>query len=278
MDNNVSDGINIALSPVQLAAILANENVAADASFSKRLWGGARIVGGVVELLGAGVLCAAPEPTMITKAGCLVVGVHGWDTTIAGTRQLFTGREKQTLTEYSASSLAEVLGADQKTAGTIGLTVDIAVPLGFAILASATRVASVRAGRLSLLKHEAQTGSRLGGHTITRHVGKTEAELRARLVAQRNIPAATSFSTIAVAEKVISDGLRMNAPAIRAWAQRAATQSRPQAFEFQSGANIGYGVIRASNRLVQLSKVRLVLKYEVYNNMPYYILTAFPIP
>jgi hypothetical protein len=34
------------------------------------------------------------------------------------------------------------------------------------------RVASVRAGRISLALHEAAAGERFGGHTIARHVGK----------------------------------------------------------------------------------------------------------
>jgi hypothetical protein len=36
------------------------------------------------------------------------------------------------------------------------------------------------------------------------------------------------------------------------------------------------GVVRATNQLVRLSKVRIVLEMEQYNGKLYYILTAFP--
>jgi hypothetical protein len=42
------------------------------------------------------------------------------------------------------------------------------------------------------------------------------------------------------------------------------------------GSVIGQTVPRLSNRLQQTSRIVIVLKLETYNNMPYYILTAFP--
>jgi len=48
------DGLTIALSPVQMAAILTNGNISSQATISNRLWGGAKVLGGVLELLGAG--------------------------------------------------------------------------------------------------------------------------------------------------------------------------------------------------------------------------------
>jgi hypothetical protein len=42
---------------------------------------------------------------------------------------------------------------------------------------------------------------------------------------------------------------------------------------------IGSGVLRsASDKLVRMSKVRVVIQYGEYNFMPAYIVTAFPIP
>jgi hypothetical protein len=50
-----------------------------------------------------------------------------------------------------------------------------------------------------------------------------------------------------------------------------------QDFDIPYGKMIGYGVIRSSGELVEMKNVRVVLKYETYNGMPYYLLTAFPI-
>jgi len=149
-----------------------------------------------VELAGAGVLCPAPEPTLASKAGCVVLGVHGADTTVAEARQVLSGRDIQSLTHSGAAAWAQAFGASPGSAHAIGMTVDIAVPLAMAGWVGAVRIASIRAGRISLVQHEAQAGSRLGGHTILKHVGKTEAALRARLAAERDIRAASSFTTL----------------------------------------------------------------------------------
>jgi len=270
------EGFTIALSPVQMAAILTQDNISTSATLSNRLWGGVKVLGGVLELLGAGVLCVTPEPTMATKAGCAIVGVHGSDITSAGLRQIWSGRNQSSLTEQSATALAKLLGANDKTAKNIGLTVDIAVPIG-ALTVGMLRIGSIQAGRINLLAHEAREGSRVGGHTISRHVGISETELRARLAAQARIPAASTFSSLKIAEQVISKAIRLNASRITAWSQSARTGSK-LALMNDAGMTIGQGVIRSSGQLVNMSKFRVVLKYETYNNKPYYILTAFPIP
>ena len=83
--NQDPDGIPVVLSAVQLAAVLLQETVD-EAATANRLWGGLRVVGGVLELLGAGVLCVAPEPSMASKVGCVVFGAHGADrAAVAGT-------------------------------------------------------------------------------------------------------------------------------------------------------------------------------------------------
>ena len=56
MDDEV-EGLSVALTPVQMAAVLGGYDVPESASWSNRLWGAMGLVGGVVELLGAGVLC-----------------------------------------------------------------------------------------------------------------------------------------------------------------------------------------------------------------------------
>ena len=63
------EGISIAISPVQMAAILHRKTVSEGETWSNRLWGGLSLVGGVVESFGAGALFVVPDPTMLSKAG-----------------------------------------------------------------------------------------------------------------------------------------------------------------------------------------------------------------
>jgi hypothetical protein len=118
--------------------------------------------------------------------------------------------------------LAQLLGVDKETAERIGD--------GVAGALVAARVAAIRAGRISLAAHEAQ-----GGHTIARHVGRTETELRARLASQKSIPAASTFQTLAQAEHAVTKGLQANRVAIAQWARTVAPGAK-QAFVWASSS------------------------------------------
>lgn len=281
MDDEI-EGLSVALTPVQMAAVLGGQDVPESASLSNRLWGTVGLVGGVVELVGAGVLCLAPEPTMVTKAGCVVLGVHGYDTLATSSRQVWTGTPQRTATAVTASSAAEALGASRETADGIGLAVDVAVPLAVASGLVAARVIAVRATRfrlepVDLLRHEGPLNTKIGGHTIREHVGKTEAQLFARFPLKKTLQASSSFTDLQTAEAAISATVRANARAIKAWSRSAAVGSKPKAFYHDVGSVVGIGVQRGSTTVSQLSNVRVVLNMKSYNGMPYYILTAHPI-
>ncbi len=277
------DGLVVALSAVQMAAVIEGETVEQSGTVGNRVIGVLRLLGCAAEGVTAGALLAAPEPTMLTKVGGGALALHAADQCTTGGRQLWTGRDVRSLTERGASSLARNLGANPSTAQNIGMATDFLVPLGGAMLAGAVRAASIRAGRISLAQHEAQAGSRLGGHTIARHVGKDEAFLRQRIAAtatSRRPPAAiSSFSNLRIAEEQISRALRANQARIVQWSKTAAPGTTLQPpLVFDAGRVIGQGVVRSSGQLQQMSKMRIVLKKESYNGLPHYILTAFPVP
>ncbi len=140
---------------------------------------------------------------MLTKAGGSVLVAHGADTFTSGMRDVWTGESHKTLTQQAGEQLAYSAGANQAQAERTGIVLDVAVPLLVAATTTALRIVSVRAGRVVLAEHEA-----LGGHTLLKHVGKTEGKLRARLVLEPSIPAAGSFPSLRVAEAVISDALK----------------------------------------------------------------------
>lgn len=272
--NQDPEGIPVVLSAVQLAAVLMGESVDEAATATNRLWGGLRVAGGVLELLGAGVLCLTPEPTMVSKVGCVVFGAHGADTTVAGARQVWTGRDTESLTHEGTAALARALGATPGTAETIGLAVDIGVPLGTSVFLGGARLAAVRLGRIHLIEHEALAGSKLGGHTIAKHVGRTEQQLRARLVAEPAREIVSTFTNLRVAEDCISKVMRLHAERIKTWAQTGKKGQRLE-LEVDMGKVTGFGVVRLTGQVVQLRKVLIVLKPETYNGMPYYIVTAY---
>lgn len=197
------EGLEIVLSPLQLAAILENDSIDRGSCLSNRFWGAASVVGGAIELVGAAGLLLAPEPTTVTKISGGVLGVHGLDTMSAGVMQVVSCQTRTTLTSQAVTAAAKALGADPNTAGNVGFAVDVAVPLGVGFVGAARAIAICR-GAVSLAAEEG-----LGGHTIARHVGGTEAELRLRL-AQSRIPAASTFRSLGEAESAVAQTLRAN--------------------------------------------------------------------
>ncbi len=264
--------IEVVLTPIQLAAVLSGESLDEPPSMSTRLWGAAKLVGGAFELIGAGGLLLAPEPTAVTKVAGVALGAHGVDTSQSALRQIVTGRDTSTLTSDGAKSLSEVLGADPKTAEMIGVGADLAIPL-IAGGIGAWRVLAVRRGTISLASEEAA-----GGHTILKHVGQTEAQLRARLAAQLRIPAASTFRTLADAERWVSEAMRVNRAAVEAWAKTASVGGRPFTITYQAASTVGEGVVRASGQLQQMSKLVVVLRRVQQQNRVFFILTSYPVP
>jgi len=265
------ESVKVVLSAPQLAAVLSRQSISHTEMLTNRLWGGLEVVGGVLEMVGAAALCVLPEPTMASKAGCIVFGVHGSDTVAAGLRQIWTGGDTATLTRQGTTKLAEAMKASPDMANNIGLSLDIAVPFGFAGSIKAARAARITMGRINLHMHEAKAGSQIGGHTILKHVGRTEAQLRERLRLEPKKEIVSSFVNLEQAEWAISETMRANAWKIQAWTK---APTEPLRLNKDVGRKVGYALIRKTDTLVDSSKVSVVLKYRRYNGMPYYILTA----
>jgi hypothetical protein len=184
--------------------------------------------------------------------------------------QLITGHVKSTRTAEAAQSVAQELGIDERNAKLIGLTLDIGIPLIFGF-AGVARVILIRRGAISLATEEAA-----GGHTIARHVGRTEAQLRTRLAAKSRIRAATSFYNLSDAERAIAGALRGHQAEIKAWAKVAATDET-KTFAYDAGRFVGFGVVRGTNSVQHMTRLMVVIKKIQADGKLYYLLTSYPI-
>ena len=269
--------MRIVMSPVQLAAVLSDKTVTEAETLSNRLLGGLGVLLGGVEMAGAATLCIAPEPTGLTKAGCVVVGAHSLDTVHSAAQQMISGRDTRSATYQLAVNAAKQLGADEDTALKIGITVDIAVPMSFAAAIGALRVAAIRAGRVRLIKHESVNGLKPGGHTLANHVGKTDSELLARFEQNKRLMMSSTFKSLNIAETVISQALYINRDAIKS-ILAGGKQGVRLTINYSAGREIGYGYARGSTQRIAMHSLRIVIDMQEYNGNPYYILTAFPTP
>lgn len=267
----MEEGLEIVLSPLQFAAVLENDTIEESSSWNNRFWGAATVVGGALEMVGGAALLLTPEPTTVTKIAGSTLAVHGVDTTSAGIMQVVSGQTRTTLTSQAVAAAAQVLGADPQTANNVAFAVDIAVPL-IAGFAGAARAIAIRRGAISLAAEEAA-----GGHTIARHVGRTEAQLRSRLAQQPGIPAASTFRTLQEAEAAVAAALRTNKEAIKAWA-KSANPGQTKAFTYEAGRVIGQGVVRSTGQMTDMSKMVVVVRKVIEKNRVYFVITAYPKP
>ena len=76
----MEDDFKLVLTPAQLAAIMSGATLETSGDWQTRAWGGAKLLFGGLEALGAGALLLTPEPTMVTKVGGAALGAHGVDT------------------------------------------------------------------------------------------------------------------------------------------------------------------------------------------------------
>lgn len=271
------DGLIVLLSPVQLAAVLGGHQLSSHEILMNRLWGGVQLASSGVQLFGGGALLATPEPTTLTKIAGGVLVAHAADSGVAAIRQIKSGEQTKDVTQMAGEAAAKELGASDKTSYWAGVILDVAVPLGAGTI-GALRVLTIRAGRISLSVEETVSGGPERGHTLLKHVGRTEKQLRQRLVDEPKIPAASTFLDKASAERAVSNALRVKKAEIEAWTKTARPGSSQKGFLYAdpAGRTLGSGVVRATGKLTQMSKVRFFLRLEAHNGKPYFILTAYP--
>lgn len=111
-----------------------------------------------------------------------------------------------------------------------------------------------------------------GGHTIARHVGRTDAELFARLSSDLNIKAASTFNDLVTAESVVLKAIDGNKSRIVRWLSGGGRGNLT--LDYSGSQVIGRGITRGESTVSHLTNARVVLKGDAKGG--YNGLTAFP--
>ena len=69
-------------------------------------------------------------------------------------------------------------------------------------------------------RRDLRADEQCGGHTIARHVGRTDRELANRLRQQRDISAASTYPDLETAETVVGEALARERSRVAAWTAR----------------------------------------------------------
>lgn len=131
--------------------------------------------------------------------------------------------------------------------------------------------ASAQAPRRDLMADE-----RCGGHTVERHVGKSNPQLAARLRQQPDISAASTYPDLQTAETVVGAALAQERGRIAAWTARRGP--RPNlALRYRSPAPkpIGRSWQRGKVAPESCFQAAVVLRWDVGRGA-YCVLTSYP--
>ena len=116
----------------------------------------------------------------------------------------------------------------------------------------------------------------MGGHTLSRHVGKTDAQLAERLRVETQISAASTYTDRAAAERSVGAALAGAGTKLSNWQRRVGR--RPNLvlyFEDPSRKPIGRSLIRSRPTAVACTRAIVVLRWDERQNK-YYVLTSYP--
>lgn len=121
--------------------------------------------------------------------------------------------------------------------------------------------------------YDLERDEQLGGHTLDRHVGRTDAELQERLDRERNISAASTWTDRATAEEVVAEALRAERRRIESWMRRG--ERRPNlALHYAAGRAVGRSLRRGENQVVPCTSAVIVLKASGPDS--FFVLTTYP--
>ena len=115
-----------------------------------------------------------------------------------------------------------------------------------------------------------------GGHTLARHVGKTDAELRERLRREPQISSASTYTDRTRAEQSVGAALATSGRTLEAWENR--TGRRPNLvlhYRNPKRQPVGRSLSRSQQASMPSSRVLVVLRWDE-RGRTFYVLTSYP--
>jgi hypothetical protein len=129
-------------------------------------------------------------------------------------------------------------------------------------------------GAVSNTSHDLSEDERQGGHTLARHVGRTDAELADRLRREPEISSASTYTDRATAEAVVGAALLSNTRSFAAWQRR--TGRRPNfALHYDAHRVIGRSLSRGRQATVPCERAVVVFRWNDARHR-FYVLTSYP--
>ena len=121
-------------------------------------------------------------------------------------------------------------------------------------------------------KHDLDRDEDAGGHTLRKHVGRTDDQLHERLDHERGISAASTYTDRATAEQALGSALEQAQNHIADWMERS---SHPNlVLDYHGDSPIGRTWHRGESGAEPCSDAKVVLRWTAPGE--YYVLTSYP--
>jgi len=140
--------------------------------------------------------------------------------------------------------------------------------------AASARAVEPRRSESASAAHDLSADEAMGGHTLQRHVGRSDADLIERLRREPQISSVSTYTDRETAESVIGAALHSNNRAFAAWRERSGR--RPNfVLRYRADHVIGRSVARGHSTAVPCDRAVIVLRWDDGRNR-YYVLTSYP--
>jgi len=113
-----------------------------------------------------------------------------------------------------------------------------------------------------------------GGHTLRKHVGRTDAELRERLDRERDISAASTWNDRASAETAVGAAIAESGSKISRWLERDRHPNLVLDYQGDPAHPFGRTLRRGETQIQPCAQAVIVLKWDPPSS--YHVLTAYP--
>lgn len=123
-----------------------------------------------------------------------------------------------------------------------------------------------------IVPRDLEEDERSGGHTLARHVGKTDADLAARLKAEPDISAASSYRTRDLASLAIAGAIGANEKKIADWEKKTGERAN-LAIRWEAPEVVGRTFDRDEKAAADTRDVVVVLRWS---GKDWYVLTSYP--
>jgi len=116
----------------------------------------------------------------------------------------------------------------------------------------------------------------MGGHTLARHVGRTDAQLAERLRLEKQISAASTYTDRPAAERSVTAALADGGTKLSDWKRRVGRRPNLVLYYAEpSRRTIGRSLIRGRTASVPCTRAIVVLRWDDRKNT-FYVLTSYP--